>query len=1639
MCSVVDDIKKDLSMEFSALPDPQDCMTLESTDAVLLKPPSTSSRISDKSFPSTGQRFHFSKDRVRHVLEGGNSLVFTYGVTNTGKTFTFLGPEGDAGLLPRALHLVFHSVGERVSPHMGVKPQHCRDYSLLTREQQAEEALAKRNLLRQLKEVRRPAGPSVLGSLLEDSVSLDVDPDTSFSIWVSFCEIYNENIHDLLEAGPPGPPRRAALRLSQDIKGNSFVKDLRWVQVNSAEEALKVINHSIFSIRILRVDQATVHGISELSLCDLAGSERCAKTQNRGERLKEAGNINTSLLTLGKCINALRHNQQSKQLQQVPFRESKLTHYLQSFFLGRGRACMIVNVNQCASMYDETLNVLKFSAVAQKVVVLTSKTLLTVPQRSAREVSILINNADRKALGHRRSSLMGWENSLEDVQEDDDEDEDEDNESVMEDTMQEDSIEEDDVDQDKVVVFRKTYQKQLALLKELQKQSAQLEECVRVEVSAEFSKLFSKMEADYEERLEREKMILEERAETRLEIFKNLVKRLTSPGSSQEKKDTPVAMDMLMIDSMSGDLAGIKQAAQATLSCLGDQRPDQLEVKLQSLDQQLKESRELLAAKTAELDHSNTELDQTRQTLESRDLRMSQLMEMCQEKDDIISRLQKTMDEQMQQMASLNSVREEVLRLRLSRPPGEEEKKEVVVPGCGPHKEQVSGSRKRRGESQVPPDGQPPSKKGTAPSETSGRAAGWENTRERLSMTDSLWESSPVEARKEVKLVAEEVLAELHAERRAREDVLVALEEQTIGKEEALASLKEAQRGKEEVLASLKEVQRGKEEALASLKEAQRGKEEALASLKEVQRGKEEALASLKEERRGKAEALASLEEERRGKEEALASLEERRGKEEALASLEEERRGEEKVLASLEEERRGNEKALTSLEEERRGKEEALASLEDERRGKEEALASLEEERRGKEEALASLEEEKEEAREEARPLIEGGEGKARRGFLASHRRRGGEARRRRWASLEEEKRGKEEALASVEEERRGKEEALASLEEERRGKEKALASLEEERRGKEEALASLEEERRGKEEALASVEEERKGKEEALASLEEERRGKEEALASLEEERRGKEKALASLEEERRGKEEALASLEEERRGKEEAQRTKEESAEQTSEQLQEARAQEERHQEQIQERDLHIHKLEQEVLALKQEAETAKAAAGAESGCDQLREEMSELKRNLLREEEENKKRKRQMEDLEQEASLAKEQLVESQREQQGRRRELLAVAEQAIAEKDAELERRGLELHRLKEQSTLDSDRAKGLAVDLHRRDEETADLREKLADSKRQIQQVHKEVSSMREGEKALTQKLADAEKSRKQLQSELSGRDRTIQQLTKNTQLYQKACQDLEAQQQVMEDMQLDELKDSENRDNTDKPTQRSRQSEELHQAKQEVVQAQESLKESVSAELEAKEQAMEEWRRERDSLVAALEVQLQKLLSSNAEQEKLIQQLRSDTRPPPEVSVQQPHSDARPPPEVRVQQPRSDTLPPPEIQTEGEESPAAECRKPLASPMRSSAERSSLDSAGFPTVLESSQISTENGRRSRFPQPEMEISFSPLQPNRLALRRQGEQDSVTVKITRSARKRRTTEMERDDIENRRGTKNKLTPHQEET
>ena len=109
--------------------------------------------------------------------------------------------------------------------------------------------------------------------------------------------------------------------------------------------------------------------MSKINLVDLAGSERIKKTLNMGLRQKEAGNINTSLLVLGRCIKAIRHNQNAKKQQVVPYRESKLTRLFQSFLSGYGKASMIVNVSQAPYLFDEYMQVLKFAAVASRITV----------------------------------------------------------------------------------------------------------------------------------------------------------------------------------------------------------------------------------------------------------------------------------------------------------------------------------------------------------------------------------------------------------------------------------------------------------------------------------------------------------------------------------------------------------------------------------------------------------------------------------------------------------------------------------------------------------------------------------------------------------------------------------------------------------------------------------------------------------------------------------------------------------------------------------------------------------------------------------------------------------------------------------------------------------------------------------------------------------------------------------------------------------------------------------------------------------------------------------------------------------------------------------------------------------------------
>uniref|UniRef100_A0A803YHJ3 Kinesin-like protein n=1 Tax=Meleagris gallopavo TaxID=9103 RepID=A0A803YHJ3_MELGA len=349
----------------------QGCVTIEDPQTVILHAPKESPAMKncERGIGHSVHKFTFSrvfrpettqseffegstKEIVRAYVNGVNGLVFTYGVTNAGKTYTIQGTSKDLGILPRSLDMIFNYIRGRQYVKMNFKPYLSNDVKKLEEAQVKQEEIIKAALLASLKEETESVSNTVANMC-------HVEPTSSKCT-------------------------------SRNLPSDSL--DLKWINIQSTEEGCKILkignknrsfactrmneqssrSHSIFSIRLLILTdehQPHVLGVSELTFCDLAGSERCNKTQAFGDRLKEAGNINNSLHILGKCIAALKQNQNPKMKPSyIPFRESKLTRLFQPFFCGKGKACMIVNINQHANTYDETLHVMKFSAIAKQVI-----------------------------------------------------------------------------------------------------------------------------------------------------------------------------------------------------------------------------------------------------------------------------------------------------------------------------------------------------------------------------------------------------------------------------------------------------------------------------------------------------------------------------------------------------------------------------------------------------------------------------------------------------------------------------------------------------------------------------------------------------------------------------------------------------------------------------------------------------------------------------------------------------------------------------------------------------------------------------------------------------------------------------------------------------------------------------------------------------------------------------------------------------------------------------------------------------------------------------------------------------------------------------------------------------------------------
>ncbi|CAD5324962.1 unnamed protein product [Arabidopsis thaliana] len=272
---------------------------------------------------------------VFEVLEGYNCTIFAYGQTGTGKTYTMEGGArkkngefpSDAGVIPRAVKQIF--------------------------------------------------------DILEAQ-------GAEYSMKVTFLELYNEEISDLLAPEETikfvDEKSKKSIALMEDGKGSVFVRGLEEEIVSTANEIYKILekgsakrrtaetllnkqssrSHSIFSITI-HIKENTPEGeemikCGKLNLVDLAGSENISRSGAREGRAREAGEINKSLLTLGRVINALVEHSGH-----IPYRDSKLTRLLRESLGGKTKTCVIATISPSIHCLEETLSTLDYAHRAKNI------------------------------------------------------------------------------------------------------------------------------------------------------------------------------------------------------------------------------------------------------------------------------------------------------------------------------------------------------------------------------------------------------------------------------------------------------------------------------------------------------------------------------------------------------------------------------------------------------------------------------------------------------------------------------------------------------------------------------------------------------------------------------------------------------------------------------------------------------------------------------------------------------------------------------------------------------------------------------------------------------------------------------------------------------------------------------------------------------------------------------------------------------------------------------------------------------------------------------------------------------------------------------------------------------------------------
>jgi len=259
-----------------------------------------------------------------------------------------LGKKENPGIVPRAIEQIFSKYFENIGKEPLVKVVK-GEINILNDNQKDQEKQLNLQFFNDEKKVfsKYEKIKNIIKN--ENYFEVDLKENKSVFIWVSFIEIHNENVYDLLSRfNDNDKVKRKKLTIRKN-GCNVFIKDLTSVFVTSAAEAYELLNiaferisfastainmnssrsHVIFMIDIIVYWKYQNFMWIKYNFCDLAGSERCKKAETSGDRLIEAQRINNSLLALGRCLDSVYNSQRNKITDMVPIRDSKLTTILQ--------------------------------------------------------------------------------------------------------------------------------------------------------------------------------------------------------------------------------------------------------------------------------------------------------------------------------------------------------------------------------------------------------------------------------------------------------------------------------------------------------------------------------------------------------------------------------------------------------------------------------------------------------------------------------------------------------------------------------------------------------------------------------------------------------------------------------------------------------------------------------------------------------------------------------------------------------------------------------------------------------------------------------------------------------------------------------------------------------------------------------------------------------------------------------------------------------------------------------------------------------------------------------------------------------------------------------------------------------------